>query len=79
MAIFWNVKEIARLMGEHELRTQQQVNEAAGLSRLTMYNILRAGPLTRIDVPTLEALARTFHCSPWALLEYFPDDSYRRR
>lgn len=57
-ATFWNLDEIAHLMAARGITTQQGLNTAAGLSRLTMHNIARAGPLTRIDVPTVDGLAK---------------------
>lgn len=61
MPTFWNLKEIDRLMAEQGIPTQQELNRRAGLSRLTMHNISRSGSLGRIDVPTMEALARVLH------------------
>lgn len=74
MAIFWNLKAINRLMAERGIATQQELNRRAKLSRLTMHNISRSGRLTRLDIPTIEALTRALGLSdPWSLLTYTPD------
>lgn len=31
-------------------------------------------PISRLEIATLEALARAFRVRPWALLEYLPDE-----
>lgn len=72
--IRWNLDEIARQMARNGIANRKQLGEVAGLSMPTAYNIAGSGPLTRIDVPTLEALARAFKCKPWSLLEYTPDE-----
>jgi len=72
MSIFWNLPEISRLMGERGIVSQQEMNRRAGVSRLTMHNISKSGPLTRIDVPVLEGLAKALGVQPWDLLRYEP-------
>lgn len=72
--IRWDLDEIARLMDKHGIRNRKHLGELAGLSLPTTYNVTASGPLTRIDVPTLEGLANALKCEPWALLVYEPDD-----
>jgi DNA-binding Xre family transcriptional regulator len=71
--IQWDLAEIGRQMGKAGIANRKQLSERAGISLPTAYALAESGPLQRIDVPTLEALARVFDCSPWVLLAYSPD------
>lgn len=72
--IQWNLAAIADRMTRAGIENRKQLSERAGISLPTAYAITEAGPLQRIDVPTLEALTRTFGlAAPWTLLEYVPD------
>lgn len=71
--IRWDLAEIDRLMAERGIPNRKRLGELAELSLPTTYNISNSGALTRIDVPTLEALARVLKCSPLELLDYTPD------
>jgi len=72
--VTWNLSEIARLMAARSYPTRASVGEAAGLSLPTMYNITASGPLSRLDIPTFQALVRVLKpASPWDLLTYTPD------
>lgn len=73
MPIFWDLPKIHRRMRDLGISSQQELNRVADLSRLTMHNITRSGPLTRIDVPTLEKLAKALDVKPLDLLRYEPD------
>ncbi len=60
-------------MAKHGLTNANQLREFAKLTVPTAYNVLSGAPLQRIEVATLEALARAFKCKPWTLLEYTED------
>lgn len=70
MTIRWNVKERAEAKG---WENAQQFSVGAGLTYPTAARVLAGDPLERIEVATLEKLARVFGLkSPWALLDYEP-------
>lgn len=50
-----------------------QLAKGAGITQPLAARVIAGGPLERLDVATLEALARAFRVKPWALLEYIPD------
>jgi transcriptional regulator with XRE-family HTH domain len=62
-------------MERRGLENAYQLAAFAGLTKPLASRLLAGAPLERIDVATLEALARAFRVKPWALLEYVPDDS----
>lgn len=72
--IQWNLPALARHMERHGLTNANQLREFAGLTVPTAYKILGGGALQRIEVATLESLAKAFRVKPWALLEYIPDE-----
>lgn len=47
-----------------------QLADGAGLTKPAAYRVVAGEPLERIEVATLEALARAFKVKPWALLEW---------
>lgn len=72
--VTWNLPEIARLMAARGIPTRKALGAAAGLSMPTAYNVTASGPLSRLDVPTFEALVRVLKPdSPWDLLTYSAD------
>lgn len=72
--ILWNLAEIAEHMTTLGIENRKQLSERTGLSLPTAYALFDRERLRRVDVPTLEALTRTFGLSaPWSLLEYVPD------
>lgn len=68
--IVWN---LAPLMKRRGLANAYQLAAFAGLTKPTAARVLAGAPLERIDVATLEALARAFRVQPWRLLVYTPD------
>lgn len=72
MTIRWNVKARAEGKG---WTNPHQFALGAGLSYPLAARILEGEPLERIDVATLEKLARVFSLkTPWPLLDYEPKD-----
>ena len=70
MAIYWNVRERAEKQG---WANAHQLAVGAGISYPIAWRIMKDAPLERIEVATLETLARAFSLkSPWALLRYEP-------
>lgn len=61
-------------MARHGLTNANQLREFAKLNVATAYSVLSGAPLQRIEVATLEALAKAFGVKPWTLLEWVPDD-----
>lgn len=60
--------------------TAYQLAKHANISRPGALRLLSGHPVERIDVTTLEAVARALRVrNPLALLEYIPDDPPRRR
>lgn len=53
--------------------TAYQLARESGISQPAAARVLAGAPLERIDVATLESLARAFRVRPWALLEHVPD------
>lgn len=70
--IRWDLEAIDAAMAAKGIANRRQLGAAAELSLPTTYAIAKSGPLTRIDVPTLEALARTLGVHPLDLLRYDP-------
>jgi hypothetical protein len=72
MTIRWNVKARAEGKG---WANAHQFSVGAGLSYPLAARILEGDPLERIDVATLEKLARVFGLkTPWPLLDYDPKE-----
>lgn len=69
--IAWNLEFIEKQMAKHGLANGNQLREFTGLTIPTTYNVLSGAPLQRIEVATLETLAKAFKCSPWRLLRVF--------
>jgi len=73
MTIRWNVKRRAK--EEKGWENPQQLATGAGLTYPLAARVFEGRPLERIDVATLEKLARVFGLkTPWALLDYDPKD-----
>lgn len=68
--ITWNV---APLMARRGLANAYQLAAFAGLTKPTAARVLAGEPLERIEVATLEALARAFGVKPWRLLTHVDD------
>lgn len=68
--IRWN---LARHMERRGIENAYQLAAFAGLSKPTASRLVEGVALERIDVATLEALARAFRVRPWTLLEYVAD------
>ena len=72
MTIRWNVKDRARARGWDNAH---QFALGAGLSYPLAARVFEGKALERIDVATLELLARVFGLkAPWALLDYDPGE-----
>ena len=72
MTIRWHVKDRAKGKG---WKNAQQFAVGAGLTYPLAARILDGQPLERIDVKTLEKLAKVFGLkTPWALLDYDPKE-----
>lgn len=54
------------------LANAYQLAAFAGLTKPTAARVLAGGPIDRIEVATLEALAVAFRVAPWSLLVYEP-------
>lgn len=52
--------------------TAYQLAKGAGITQPAAHRVMAGEPLERIEVATLEALARAFHVKPWDLLTYKP-------
>lgn len=68
--IRWNVQPTAK---RHHVPNAHQLAAYASLTLPVAYRVWSNAGLDRIDVTTLEALARAFKCKPWALLVYEPE------
>ena len=70
--IRWNVRERAEAKG---LANPQQLSSATGLTYPLAARVWEAKALKRIDVATLERLAKFFGLkTPWPLLDYDPKE-----
>jgi DNA-binding Xre family transcriptional regulator len=67
MAIYWKLATHMRTEG---WTNASKLAEAVGISKPAAYRIFEGKPLDRIDVATLEALARKLKVKPLTLLEY---------
>jgi hypothetical protein len=69
--ITWNVRGRAEARG---WKNPYQLAKGANITQPLAARVLSDEPIGRIDVATLEALARAFDLkTPWALLEYNPE------
>jgi hypothetical protein len=69
--IIWNVKARAEAKG---WKNPYQLAKGANITQPLAARVLSDEPIGRIDVATLEALARAFNLkTPWVLLDYKPD------
>lgn len=66
MPIRW---KLAALLDRKGL-TGYALAEATGISRQTLYKLMRQDEATRIDGATLDTLCRVLKCKPGDLLEY---------
>jgi hypothetical protein len=72
MSIRWKVRARATAKG---WTNPYQLAKGAGITQPLAARILSSEPIERIDVATLETLARAFRLkSPWSLLEYRPGE-----
>lgn len=69
--IRWHIE---RHMARRGIANAYQLAAFAGLTKPTAARVVAGEPLDRIEVATLEALAKAFRVRPWALLEYVPPD-----
>jgi len=68
--ITWNVRARALAKG---WTNPYQLAKGAGVTQPLAARVLADEPIGRIDVATLEALARAFALkTPWSLLSYVP-------
>lgn len=65
--IRWNVGPIAK---RHHVPNAHQLAAKAGLTLPVAYRVWAGEDLKRIDVETLERLAKAFDVKPWTLLDY---------
>jgi hypothetical protein len=71
MAIYWSVKAKALAKG---WTNPYQLAKGAGITQPLAARVLAGDPIDRINVATLETLARAFNLkTPWALLDYRPE------
>jgi DNA-binding Xre family transcriptional regulator len=68
--IRWNVTKHMRRKG---WALAYDLYRHVGIPKPTARRVVDGAELTKIDVATLEALARAFRVKPWALLEYVED------
>lgn len=68
--IRWN---LTRQMERRGLENAYQLAAFAGLTKPLAARLLSGAPVERLDVATLEALARAFRVKPWTLLDYEPE------
>jgi DNA-binding Xre family transcriptional regulator len=68
--IRWN---LSKHMARKGWTTAYQLAKETGISQPAAHRVLSSEPVGRIDVATLESLARAFRVKPWALLEHVPD------
>jgi hypothetical protein len=73
----WNVRVIQKHMAKRGWTNANQLAVGAKLTAPVAARVLAGAPLERIEVATLEKLARAFHHAPWEFLTY--DGLPRRR
>lgn len=66
--------DLKRLMKRHGWENANQLAKGADIPPPLAYRLLSGDRLDRIEVATLEKLARVFRVKPWTLLEYVADD-----
>ena len=64
--------DLSGVMRRHRLENANQLAVFAKIPPPLAYRVLAGEPLERIEVSTLEALARAFRVKPWTLLRYDP-------
>lgn len=70
--IRWNV---AKHMDRKGWPLAYDLYKHVGIPKPTARRVVDGAEIReKIDVRTLEALARAFKCKPWALLDYIPDE-----
>lgn len=69
MPIRWRLREVAEKQGH----TGYSLADATGISRQTLYKLMRTPDATRIDGDTLATLCRVLKCKPGDLLAYVRD------
>jgi putative transcriptional regulator len=70
MPIRWKLREVA---AKRHL-TAYALAKLTGISRQTLYKLMREPEVTRVDADTLATLCRTLHVPVGSLLEYVPED-----
>jgi transcriptional regulator with XRE-family HTH domain len=65
--------DLSRAMKRHRLGNANQLAVFAKIPPPLAYRLLSGEALKRIDVATLEKLARVFGVKPWTLLAYEAD------
>lgn len=61
---------IGKYMDRKGWATAYQLAHGAGITQPAAHRVMAGEPLQRIEIATLEALARAFRVKPWALLDY---------
>lgn len=69
MTIRWKLRELA----DRRHLTGYALAELTGISRQTLYKLMREPVVTRVNAETLHTLCATLKVQPGALLEYIPD------
>jgi transcriptional regulator with XRE-family HTH domain len=62
--------DLDRHMTKRGLANAYQLAAFAGLTKPTAARVMAGAPLGRIEVATLEALAKAFRVRPWSLLAH---------
>lgn len=65
--------DLSRQMKRRGWTNANQLAKGAGIPAPLAYRVLSGEPLERIEVATLETLARVFGVKPWTLLEHTPE------
>jgi hypothetical protein len=65
--------DLSGVMRRHRLENANQLAAFTKIPPPLAYRLLAGESLKRLDVATLETLARAFRVKPWTLLVYAPD------
>lgn len=66
---------VGPLMAKKGWTSAYRLAAEAGISQPAAARVLSGAPIDRIDVSTLEGMARAFGVTPWRLLEHTRDDA----